>query len=139
MTTKVTGGVISYRIAATMEANYAAAIGDVVMIGPADFQCVLCDGSKPAIGDVVMPNVRRGVGSLAGTYPQPNVPGDVTIGLRGHAIQTKMVAAGQTVVVGTAVGVAANKIAPAATGGYTAYGVAMNGGAAGALVDVIVQ
>ena len=139
MTTKVTGGVVSYRIAATLEANYAAAIGDVVMIGPGDFQCVLCDGTKPAIGDVVMPNVRRGIGTLAGTYPQPNVPGDVTVGLRGHGIQTHLVDTGQTVVVGTAVSIKGNKLAPGGTAGYTPYGVAINGGAAGAAVDVIVQ
>lgn len=139
MTTKITGGVISSRIAATLEANYAAALGDVVMGGPGDFQVVLCDGSKPPLGVVVMPNVKRGSGALAGTYPQANTPGDVSVGLRGHSIQTFVVDAAQTVVVGTTVGIKNNKLAPGGTAGYANYGIALNGGTAGTSIDVVAQ
>lgn len=138
ITTKTAGGVVSYRIAATLEANYAAAIGDVVMAGPGDYQCTLCDGTLPALGDVVMPNVRRGSGSLAGTYPQPNVPGDVTIGLKGHAIQTKK--AGATITVGTQVNIGANgKIFPSGTSTTQSYGIALNGGILNTAIDVVVN
>lgn len=139
MTTKITGGVVSARIAVTLEANYAAAIGDYVMGGPGDFQVVLCDGSKQPLGRVIMPNVRRGTGALAGTYPQPNVPGDVSIGLRGHSIDTLVVDTGQTVVVGGQVGIKNNKIAAAGTSGYITCGIALNGGTAGVNVDVVLQ
>jgi len=109
ITTKIAGGVVGYRIALTLEANYAAAIGDCVMGGPGDFQCVAADGSLPILGDVIMPNVKRGTGALAGTYPQANVPGDVSIGVRGHAVQTKKT--GAAVTVGAAVGINAAGLA----------------------------
>jgi hypothetical protein len=138
MTTKLAGGVIGYRIALTLEANYASAMGDVVMGGPGDFQCVLCDGSLPALGNVIMTNVKRGTGALAGTYPQPNTPGDVSVGARGHAVQT--FTSGAAITVGTTVGVKTDKKLYPPGAGVANIGIALNGAAGtGTAIDVLVQ
>lgn len=138
MTTKIAGGVIGYRLALTLEANYAAAMNDCVMGGPGDFQCVLCDTTLPVLGQVIMPNVRRGTGALAGTYPQPSVPGDVSVGARGHAVQT--FTSGATCVVGTLVGVKADKKLWPAGAGVATIGIALNGAVGvGGAVDVLIQ
>lgn len=142
MTTKIAGGVVGYRIALTLEANYAAAIGDCVMGGPGDFQCIKCDGTLPVLGDVIMPNVKRGTGSLAGTYPQPNNPGDVSVGARGHAVMTKKSAAAITVGTLVNIGVLSGggTLYPGGTGSTEPYGIALNGAVgAGTAIDVLVQ
>jgi hypothetical protein len=139
MTTKVAGGVMGYRLALTLEANYNAAMNDCVMGGPGDFQVSLCDGSKPILGQVIMPNVKRGSGALAGTYPQPSTPGDVSIGTRGHAVQTFTSAAAITV--GAAVNVnATGGLVPSGTANSQPIGIALNGAAgSGTKIDVLVQ
>lgn len=139
MTTKVAGGVISSRLAITLECTYAAAIGDVVMGGPGDYQCQQYDGTKPILGDVVTPNVRRGSGALAGTYPQPNVPGDVSVGVRAHAVQTKT--SGAAITVGSLVNIGADqKVYPSGTATTQPYGTALMGAAgSGIKIDVLVQ
>ena len=86
MTTMVAGLVIGARVGITLQADYGASLNDPVCGGSADWQCQFSTGTLPIIGHVKMPNVKRGTGSLAGTYPQPNTPGDVTVDLRGHYV-----------------------------------------------------
>lgn len=87
MTTVIAGGRISTRIALTLQAQSALAIGTPVkLVG--DYLCDVGDATHPFIGIVDVPNVARGTGSLAGTYPQPQVPGDVTIETIGHGVAT---------------------------------------------------
>lgn len=141
MTTTITGGVINGRIGLTMSCQTAANLGDPVMGGPTDYQCTAVDGTKPIIGVVTMPNVRRGTGALAGTYPQPNVPGDVTVDLFAHAVHqftsnATNFTAGQYVAV-DATGKVGLDTAAANT---QRVGIALNGSsAAGTVVDVACQ
>lgn len=141
MTTTISGGVISGRIALTMQCQYAAALGDAVSGGPSDYQCQQFNGTLPIVGTVTMPNVRRGTGALAGTYPQPNVPGDVTVDAKGHSVH-QYVSGATAFAAGAAVGLNATMQVVPYTGAANTQplGVALNGSSAsGTTVDVLVQ
>lgn len=141
MTTTITGGIISERVGLTLLCQYAAALGDPVMGGPTDYQCQAFNGTLPVLGVVTMPNVKRGTGTLAGTYPQANVPGDVTVGLRGHSVH-QFVASATAFTAGQLVGLnAAGQVIPFVNAANTqSLGVALNGSSVqGTLVDVAIQ
>jgi hypothetical protein len=139
MTTKASGGTIPAVIGLTLEANYAAAVGDPVMGGPGDFQVVKADGSKPVIGYVSKRNVGRGTfaGGNAGAYPVAVVPGDVTVESRGFARKDFTVAV--VFAVGADVGInAAGQLAP--TGAGVAHiGIALQAGVVGQQCDVLIN
>jgi hypothetical protein len=122
-----------------MQCQYAAALGDTVMGGPTDYQCQQWNGTLPAVGTVVMPNVRRGTGALAGTYPQPNVPGDVTVDAFGHSVH-QFVSGATAFTAGAAVALnAAMQVVPWTGAANTQkLGIALNGSSAsGTTVDVL--
>lgn len=132
--TNTAGGKISGYIALTLEAAYAAAANDAVMMS-ADYTCVKADGSKPVVGYVDTPNVRR----TGGTYPAANNPGPVAVEARGFSVRTLKVATGATVVVGTSVGVdSTGNVAPSGSG-VADIGIALMGGAAAASIDVLIR
>lgn len=138
MTTKTAGGVITPDIAITVEAQYAAAKGDSVMI-TGNYAVGKADGTKPVIGYVAQRNVTRGTlaGGNAGQYPVSLVPGDVSVNVYGTGVKDFVVGAA-AVVAGTLVGInAAGLLAPAGAGVAT-IGVALMAGATGAPVDVLV-
>lgn len=140
MTTTITGGVIQGRFALTMSCQYAAAIGDAVSAGPTDYECQQWNGTLPLLGTVIMPNVRRGTGALAGTYPQPNVPGDVTVDAAGLSVH-QFVSGGTAFTAGQAVGLNATMQVIPYTGAANTQklGIALNGSSAsGTTVDVLV-
>lgn len=85
MTTFTSGGKISAHVALTMQAGSALTFGDPIKI-TGDYLCDKADSSHAAIGYVITPNVARGTGSLAGTYPQSQVPGDVAVEVRGFGV-----------------------------------------------------
>lgn len=74
MTTKLAGGKITGLLALTMEADYAAEVGDIVEVN-GNFTVGLSAGVNPVLGRVSVANKKR-VGS---TFPSANVPGDVTV------------------------------------------------------------
>jgi hypothetical protein len=85
MTTTIAGGKISARIALTGQAQSALTFNDPVKI-VGDYLFDKCDATHACIGYVTVPNVARGTGSLAGTYPQAQTPGDVSVDARAHAV-----------------------------------------------------
>lgn len=93
MTTVIAGGRISTRLALTMQAQSALAIGAPVKI-VGDYLCDLADDTHTVIGIVDVPNVARGTGALAGTYPQPQIPGDVTLEIFGAGVAVCVAGAG---------------------------------------------
>lgn len=140
MTTKTVGGKITGLLALTLEATAALNAGDPVHVS-GDFQVARADGTKPCIGWVSVPNVRRGTGANAGLYPVANTPGDVTVEARGYAVKDFLCAA--VVAAGVDVGFAAanpGQIVPFTGAANTVkLGVALHGGAIGARIDVLVQ
>lgn len=141
MTTTIPGGTITGRIGLTMQAQYAAALGDPVSAGPTDYECQLANGTLPIIGVITMMNVKRGTGTLAGTYPQPNVPGDVTVDARCHFVR-QFTSGATAIVPGTVVGLnATNQLIPFTGAANTqSLGIALNSSsAAGTPVDVAVN
>lgn len=93
MTTKLAGGLISARIALTMEAGSALTFNDPVKI-TGTYLCDKCDATHKAIGRVVVPNVVRGSGSTVGQFPVAQVPGDVSVEVSGHAVTPVVAGAG---------------------------------------------
>jgi len=137
MTTKLSGGTLPAFIGLTLEANVALAVGDPVMGGPGDFQCVKADGTKPVIGYVSKKNVTRGTfaGGNPGQYPVAQVPGDVTVEAR--AFFRKDFTVGVAFGVGADVGIGAdNKLAPTGAG-VLHIGIALQAGVVGQQCDVI--
>jgi hypothetical protein len=139
MTTKLSGELISCRVGLTLEANYAAQVGDLVQGGPGDFQVVKADGTKPVIGWVSKRNVGRGTlaGGNAGSYPVAVIPGDVTVEAFGHGRRDFLVAVAFGV--GAAVGAnAAGNLAPVGAG-VVQIGIALQAGVVGQRADVLIQ
>lgn len=85
MTTTTSGGKMSARLALTMIAGSALTIGMPVKI-TGDYACDKGDATHPIIGYVAVPNVTRGSGTAAGTYPVSQVPGDVAVETIGVAV-----------------------------------------------------
>lgn len=128
------------RIGLTLEANYAAAVGDPVMVGPGDFQCVKADGSKPIVGHVTKRNVGRGTlaGGNAGMYPVSVVPGDVTVDAYGHGV--KDFPSTGAFAVGIAVGIGSDSKLAAVGAGVTKIGIALQASTgANQQIDVLLQ
>lgn len=87
MTTKTPGHKITGLLALSLEAQYAAEVGDAVMISD-DYECVRADGTKPVIGRVSVPNKKR-TSSISGTsVGNADNPGDVTVEARGFYVDT---------------------------------------------------
>lgn len=136
MTTATAGGKISARIAITGQAQSALTFNDPVRI-VGDYQFDKGNAATACIGYVITPNVARGTGSLAGTYPQPLVPGDCTVEVIGHAVNT--------VLAGTGGVAAGNAVSVSAGGTYVVgaitdvsfVGFALTTAAAGASFDLI--
>ena len=132
MATKRSGGKITGLLAIGFESALALETGDPVMIvGP--YEVALCDGSKPCVGVVSVPNVTRGVN---GEFPVPNPGGDVTVEMRGFYVRT--VIAGAILAAGVEVGYGAASTLVAAGAGVATVGVTlMAATAAGQPIDVV--
>jgi len=136
MTTTIAGGRIAGRIAITCSATVALNIGDPVRL-TADYTVAKCDGTGPCIGIVTVPNVARGTGALAGTFPQSQIPGDVTVEVRGDMVQT--LTAGGTINANQWVSSNASGLYVAGAVGDTArVGLALTSAVAGGSIDVLV-
>lgn len=110
MTTKLAGGKITGLLALTLEAQYAASIGDPVMVtGP--YEVGLANGTKPLLGHVSVANKKR----LGADYPVANTPGDVTVEALGFYVNK--CTSGQAITAGAAVRVTAGGLlVPVGTG-----------------------
>lgn len=83
MTDKNYGGVISSRIALTMEAQSALDIGDPVsVVGP--YECDAADSGATFVGVVTKSNKRR----AGNVHNEDVVPGDVTVECPGSMVLT---------------------------------------------------
>jgi hypothetical protein len=135
VTTKSAGGVIRGPLAITCEAQYAAVVGDPVMIGAANYEVLKCDGSKPVIGQVSA--ITKAVPSTGGDRTTVN-PGDVTVEARGYSVLT-FKSGGALATPGIIVGInSAGKIA-AAGGSVSSLGILLTTATAVDLdVDVLV-
>jgi hypothetical protein len=100
MTTKLAGGKITGLLALTCEAQYAAEIGDPVMVtGP--YEVSLMDGSRPLLGHISVANKGR----VGGTFPAAITPGQCTVEALGFYV--RRAAAGADIAAGLAVGYSA--------------------------------
>lgn len=133
MTTKTAGGIITGRLALTLEAQEALEVGDPVIItGP--YECEKANGGNAFAGIVTDANKKR----VGGTYPNPEVPGDVTVEAPGKFVYT--VPAEVAIDPG-------ERVHLSATGGFVpagdaaavgaAVGLALTGAAIGADLDVL--
>lgn len=137
MTTTIAGGKISGRFSLTGQAQSALIFNDPVKI-VGDYLFDKADSTHPVIGYVTVPNVARGTGALAGTYPQTQVPGDVSVDVRAHAVVCPVAGSG-----GVASG---NAIKIDGSGGYVVgagpsdasfVGYALTTAVAGAVFDLL--
>lgn len=136
MTTKTAGQEHTPRLALTLEAQYAAAKGDPVMVS-GNYECGKADGSAPVIGFVAQRNVGHGTfgAGNAGQFPISTVPGDVSVDAIGVGVKT--VVAGASITAGTKVGIGSDfKLHPAG-GSVATIGVALMGGSTNASIDVL--
>jgi hypothetical protein len=133
MTTTRSGGKITGLLALTMEAHFAAAVGDPVMV-TGDYEVSKADGSKPTLGHVSVANVKR----LGRDYPVANNPGDCTVEARGFYVRTITVGA-VAITAGAAVGIGGLSTLVAAGGGVDTIGVALMAGDPGDDIDVLVR
>jgi hypothetical protein len=133
MTTKTSGGKITGLLALTMEGQVALDVGDPVMV-TGDYEVGLATGAKPTLGHVSVANVKR----LGRDYPVPNVPGDVTVEARGFYVRTITVGA-VAITAGASVGIGALSTLVASAGGVDTIGIALQGGAPGTDIDVLVR
>lgn len=139
MTTTIAGGRISARFALTGQAQSALAIGAPVKI-VGDYLFDLADATHAVIGVVDVPNVARGTGSLAGTYPQSQVPGDVSVEVRAHGVMVQIAGTGG-MVSGDAVKVSSSGTYVIGAGPSDAsfVGYALTTAAAGAAFDLLMM
>ncbi len=138
MTTKKAGGVIRPYFALTLEATYAAAVGDPVMI-TGDYECDKADGSKEVIGKISA--ITKKVPAAGGNREVAN-PGDVTVEAFGYGVLTFTTKTNQAITAGDKVAVDSNgELVPAGSGTAT-VGIALHGVTATAStkkqVDVLV-
>lgn len=132
MTTKSKGGVIRPAVALTCEAQYAAAVGDPVMV-TGDYEVEKADGSAPCIGQVSA--VTKAVPATGGNRTVQN-PGDVTVESFGTGVLTFVLA--DTLAAGILVGIdSAGKLDVPGVG-ILAIGVLLTGGDADDEADVLV-
>jgi hypothetical protein len=119
MTTALSGGRISGRIAGTFSCATARTFNDPLMV-VGNYAVDLADGSKPVVGYVGVPNVKR----VAGAYPVANPGGDVTVELSGFSIAT--VTSGGAIAAGLRVKVGAGGVyLQAANGDEGVVGIAL--------------
>jgi hypothetical protein len=131
MTTTAPGGVIPFDITLTFTGLTALNINDPVMV-VGDYEVDLADGTKPTVGAVEVPNVRR----QGGVYPVANPGGEVTCGVRGHGVKT--VTAAGAIAAGARVRATAAGYVAAVIGDEGQVGIALTAaGAAGDSFDLL--
>lgn len=112
MATKTAGGQTTHAksLGLTFEAQVAMEVGDGVRItGP--YECNKPDGVAAIIGVVKVANKKHS----GGVFPSAQVPGDVTVEVRGYTVETLKSAVAITA--GAEVGYnAANELRPVAAG-----------------------
>lgn len=118
MTTKTAGGRINSRMGLTFEATVALEIGDKVEVSN-DYTVIKATGTKPVIGRVTVANKTR----VAGAFPVNQVPGDVTVDVRGSMVSKETAFGALTA--GTEVGFDADGRVKAAGAGVATVGVAL--------------
>jgi len=132
LATKTAKGKITGLLALTCEGAVALNVGDPVMVSAA-YTVILCDGTKPCLGNVSVANVKRGTD---GQYPVVNPGGDVTVEALGLYVRT--VSSGGIIGAGAQVGYGAGGILVVAGAGVSTVGIAlMPATAAGQLIDVL--
>ncbi len=85
MTTKNFGGKITGLLALTLEAQFAAEIGDWVELSD-DYEVVKATGTKPILGKVSVANKKRISSTMGSSVGNPSVPGDVTVEAPGFFV-----------------------------------------------------
>lgn len=137
MTTKRSGGKITGLLALGFEAQVALDVGDPVQI-TGDYEVGLATGSKPCVGFCSVSNKKRVSNVMGTSVGNPNVPGDVTVEVRGLYVQT--VLAGGAFAAGVDVGVGAGNTVVAAGAGVATIGISlMASTGAGDDVDILVR
>lgn len=131
--TSAAGGKISGLLALTFEATEAVAINAPVHVS-GDYQVENADGTKPIVGFVDVPNVKR----VGGVYPSAVSPGTCTVEARGVAV--RKLTSGAAVTAGARVGInAAGKVVAAPAASVAECGIAlMAAGAADVSIDVLI-
>ena len=127
------GGKISGALALTFEASEAVAENDPVHV-TGDYVVARADGSKPIVGLVDVPNVKR----TGGTYPAASVPGTCTVEARGVSVRTYK--SGAAVAAGIRVGFNnTRRIVAAPAAGVSECGISLMGaGAADVDIDILI-
>lgn len=133
MATKRPGGKITGLLALGFESQVALQKRNPVHI-VGDYQVALADGTKPVVGVVSVPNVKR----LGREYPVANIGGDVTVEVRGLFVET--ITSGGAIAAGVevSVGAAGIYVATGTAGSSPAVGIALEPATgAGQKIDVL--
>lgn len=136
MTTKAAGGRITGLLALTFEAQEALQVGDAVQLS-GDYEVEKADGTKFIVGHVSVANVKRD--RVTSQYPVSNVPGDVTVEVRGFEVRRGNT--GEAITAGSPVGEdAAGDLVEVLIGDINYIGTALMGSAgADESIDVLVR